>query len=66
MKWTAKPVGYHNELVFGGLLGLSAQELDELTRKKVIGKWADARGARPPLPEPEGAPGGTAEGEGRR
>ncbi len=48
IKWTAKPVGYHNEEVFGGLLGLTAEEMEELARKKVIGKWAEAPGARPP------------------
>jgi crotonobetainyl-CoA:carnitine CoA-transferase CaiB-like acyl-CoA transferase len=48
MKWTAKPVGYHNEQVFGGLLGLSDEEMEGLARKKVIGKWADVPGARPP------------------
>lgn len=52
IKWTAKPVGYHNERVFGGLLGLSAAQQEELERKKVIGKWADAPGARPPAGEP--------------
>lgn len=49
IKWTAKPVGYHNEKVFNGLLGLSREEVRELERKKVIGKWADAPGARPPV-----------------
>ena len=48
IKWTAKPVGYHNEQVFGTLLGLSAGEMEELSRRKVIGKWADVPGARPP------------------
>lgn len=48
LRWTAKPVGYHNEQVFSGLLGLSEQEMDDLTRKGVIGKWADIPGARPP------------------
>jgi crotonobetainyl-CoA:carnitine CoA-transferase CaiB-like acyl-CoA transferase len=48
MKWTAKPVGYHNEQVFGGLLDLSAEEMEDLARKKVIGKWAEVTGARPP------------------
>jgi hypothetical protein len=42
-------VGYHNEKVFNGLLGLSREEVQELERKKVIGKWADAPGARPPV-----------------
>jgi crotonobetainyl-CoA:carnitine CoA-transferase CaiB-like acyl-CoA transferase len=49
IKWTAKPVGYHNDRVFGDLLGLSRAEMEELTRKKVIGRWADVTGARPPL-----------------
>jgi len=48
LRWTAKPVGYHNEQVFSGLLGLSEQEMGELNRKGVIGKWADIPGARPP------------------
>ncbi len=51
VKWTAKPVGYHNEQVFGGLLGMSSGEIDELARKKVVGKWADVPGARPPKGE---------------
>ena len=46
--WSAKPVGYHNEQVLGGLLGLSKTEMEALERKKVIGKWADIPGARPP------------------
>jgi crotonobetainyl-CoA:carnitine CoA-transferase CaiB-like acyl-CoA transferase len=48
IKWCAKPVGWHNDRVFGELLGLDAAELESLARKKVIGKWADAPGARPP------------------
>jgi crotonobetainyl-CoA:carnitine CoA-transferase CaiB-like acyl-CoA transferase len=48
IKECAKPVGWHNERVFGKVLGLSAAEMEELYRKKVIGKWADAPGARPP------------------
>ena len=59
LRWTAKPVGYHNEQVFSGLLGLSEEEMEELARKGVIGKWADIPGARPPgaaegRPAPEG------------
>jgi len=49
IRWTAKPVGWHNEQVFSGLLGLSREEMDDLTRKGVIGKWADLPGARPPV-----------------
>jgi crotonobetainyl-CoA:carnitine CoA-transferase CaiB-like acyl-CoA transferase len=48
IKRCARPVGWHNEQVFGELLGLSPGEMEELSRKKVIGKWADAPGARPP------------------
>jgi len=48
IKWCSKPVGWHNEQVFGELLGLSTEEMEALSRKKVIGKWADAPGARPP------------------
>jgi len=53
IKWTAKPVGYHNEQVFGGMLGIPPEEMEELSRKKVIGTWADVPGARPPGPERE-------------
>ncbi|MCL5965933.1 MAG: CoA transferase [Deltaproteobacteria bacterium] len=48
LKWTAKPVGYHNEKVFGEILGLSREEMEDLARRKVIGTWADVPGARPP------------------
>lgn len=65
IKWTAKPVGYHNEQVFGGLLGLSAEEMEALARKGVIGKWADIPGARPPKKEGTGRPGET-EGEAQK
>ncbi len=54
IKWTAKPVGYHNEQVFGGLLGLTVEEMERLAKKKVIGKWADVPGARPPKEEGRG------------
>ncbi len=48
LRWTAKPVGYHNEQVLSGLLGLSENEMEELARKGAIGRWADIPGARPP------------------
>jgi len=48
VKRSARPVGWHNDRVFGELLGLSAAEREELTRKRVIGAWADVPGARPP------------------
>ena len=49
IKASAKPVGWHNDRVFGRILGLSAAEMEELTRRKVIGAWADLPGARPPV-----------------
>jgi len=48
IRWGAKPVGFHNEYVFRRLLGLTAKELKHLQDRKVIGKWADRVGARPP------------------
>ncbi|MGE5190013.1 MAG: CaiB/BaiF CoA transferase family protein [Gemmatimonadota bacterium] len=59
IKWTAKPVGHHNAQVLGGLLGLSREEMESLERRKVIGRWADVPGARPPRP-PAGTPDGRA------
>jgi len=47
-KWGAKPVGFHNEYVFRTLLGLTSRNLRDLEEKKVIGKWADRIGAKPP------------------
>ncbi|MBI5905831.1 MAG: CoA transferase [Deltaproteobacteria bacterium] len=48
VKESAKPVGWHNDIVFRGMLGLSSEEIEALTKKRVIGRWADAPGARPP------------------
>ena len=48
IKWGAKPVGFHNEYVFRTLLGLTSKELRDLAEKKVIGKWGDRVGAKPP------------------
>jgi crotonobetainyl-CoA:carnitine CoA-transferase CaiB-like acyl-CoA transferase len=47
-KWTARPVGFHNEHVFTRVLGLSPEEIRRLEAKKVIGRWADRPGAKPP------------------
>jgi crotonobetainyl-CoA:carnitine CoA-transferase CaiB-like acyl-CoA transferase len=47
-KWTARPVGFHNEYVFTRLLGLGDAELRDLEARGVIGQWADRPGARPP------------------
>ena len=48
MRWMAKPVGFHNDYVFTEVLGLSSEEIVELEEKKVIGRWADRPGAKPP------------------
>jgi crotonobetainyl-CoA:carnitine CoA-transferase CaiB-like acyl-CoA transferase len=48
MRWAGKPVGWHNEEVFARLLGLPASRIKELEQKKVIGRWADRPGAKPP------------------
>ncbi|MBI4610458.1 MAG: CoA transferase [Candidatus Rokubacteria bacterium] len=48
IKWAGKPVGFHNEFVLKKLLGLTDGEVRELEAKKVIGKWADRLGAKPP------------------
>ncbi len=48
IKWPARPVGFHNRYVFRSLLGLTAEELRDLEDRRVIGKWADRPGARPP------------------
>jgi len=48
LKWSGKPVGFHNEYVFRTLLGLSSAELQNLEEKGIIGKWADRVGAKPP------------------
>ncbi len=48
IKWAGKPVGFHNELVLKGILGLDDAEIRDLEAKGVIGKWADRPGAGPP------------------
>ncbi|WP_456370135.1 CaiB/BaiF CoA transferase family protein [Geoglobus sp.] len=40
IKWTARPLGFDNEYVFIRLLGLSIDELRELYKKGVIGKYS--------------------------
>ncbi|MBI5166546.1 MAG: CoA transferase [candidate division NC10 bacterium] len=48
LKWSAKPVGFHNEYVLRKLLGFSTGEIKKLREKGVIGRWADRPGAKPP------------------
>jgi len=48
LRWAAKPVGWHNEEILTRLLGLPPSRMSELEAKKVVGKWADRPGAKPP------------------
>ena len=48
MRWAGKPVGWHNEEVLNRLLGLSPSRIKQLEEQKVVGKWADRPGAKPP------------------
>jgi crotonobetainyl-CoA:carnitine CoA-transferase CaiB-like acyl-CoA transferase len=48
IKWAARPVGFHNQYVFRKLLGLTSKKIQALEEEKVIGKWADRVGAKPP------------------
>jgi crotonobetainyl-CoA:carnitine CoA-transferase CaiB-like acyl-CoA transferase len=55
-KWAGKPVGWHNDYVLKGMLGLSDGEVRELEAQGVVGRWGERRGARPPEDWREGAP----------
>jgi crotonobetainyl-CoA:carnitine CoA-transferase CaiB-like acyl-CoA transferase len=48
IKWAGKPVGFHNAFVLKRILGLSDDELGKLEAERVIGKWADRVGPKPP------------------
>ncbi len=48
-RWAGKPVGFHNELVLKGVLGLDEARIAELYGSGAIGRWAEgSRGAAPP------------------
>ncbi len=47
-KWAGRPVGWHNGHVFKGILGLQDDEIAELERRGVVGRWGGRRGAAPP------------------
>ena len=55
-KWAGKPVGWHNDHVLKGMLGLSDAEVVELERKGIVGRWGDRQGAKPPDDWRNGAP----------
>jgi len=47
-KWAGRPVGWHNRHVLKGLLGLPDEEIADLERRGIVGRWGDRRGAKPP------------------
>jgi crotonobetainyl-CoA:carnitine CoA-transferase CaiB-like acyl-CoA transferase len=47
-KWVGKPVGWHNDHVLKGVVGLSDDEVATLERAGVVGRWGDRLGAKPP------------------
>jgi len=49
IKWLTRPLGYHNRYVLKKLLGLSAGELKELEKERVVGYWDYRVGQRPPV-----------------
>jgi crotonobetainyl-CoA:carnitine CoA-transferase CaiB-like acyl-CoA transferase len=48
IRWAARPVGWHNEHVFRTVLGLSPSEIQALEAERVVGRWAERVGAKPP------------------
>lgn len=50
IKWAAKPVGFDNERVLSEVLGYDHQEIQELEKEGIVGKWKDMPGRKPPEP----------------
>lgn len=48
MKWFTRPVGFNNEYILKKVLSLGEGEIQHLEELKVIGKWMDQTGAKPP------------------
>jgi crotonobetainyl-CoA:carnitine CoA-transferase CaiB-like acyl-CoA transferase len=48
MKWFTRPIGFNNEHIFRDVLNLGEDEMKQLEEQKVIGKWMDRVGAKPP------------------
>jgi len=48
IKWLTRPLGYHNRYALKKLLGLSAGEIKELEKERVVGYWDYRVGQRPP------------------
>jgi len=49
IKWLTRPLGYHNRYALKKLLGLSAGEIKELEKERVVGYWDYRVGQRPPV-----------------
>ena len=49
IKWLTRPLGYHNRYALKKLLGLSAAEIKELEKERVVGYWDYRVGQRPPV-----------------
>jgi crotonobetainyl-CoA:carnitine CoA-transferase CaiB-like acyl-CoA transferase len=47
-KWAGRPVGWHNRPVLKGILGLPDEDIADLERRGIVGRWSDRRGAKPP------------------
>jgi crotonobetainyl-CoA:carnitine CoA-transferase CaiB-like acyl-CoA transferase len=48
IRWAGRPVGFHNEFVLKRVLGLPDEEIAALEAERVIGRWADRVGPKPP------------------
>ena len=47
-RWAGRPVGWHNRHVLQGILGLTDEQIAELERRGVVGRWGEQPGAGPP------------------
>ncbi len=54
IRWSIRPVGFDNEYVLRKILGLSPQEVDELYREGVVGRWDPALPFASPPPDWDG------------
>ncbi len=57
VKWSMRPVGFDNEHVLARILGYSEEEIEELYREEVIGKWDEKFPATAPPPGWDGKKG---------
>jgi crotonobetainyl-CoA:carnitine CoA-transferase CaiB-like acyl-CoA transferase len=49
IKWIARPLGYHNQIVLKKFLDMSDEEIRDLKKKKVIGTFDERPGLKPPV-----------------